>query len=337
MILVIFILGFAACSSEVQVEKFNEQNQTPEIIISDPPPVDNDNNNDVIALGLSISNIDIDSFTANITISNDENDNSAAQLFYCNETDSAGCDPLLFTPTSLIKTDNSFKLILSSLASPNDAGDILNIVVVVSDIDGVTNATLTTQLTLQALYKIHRSLAVGATTTLENGSGNDLTILAGVASFASDINIYTGIGDAIQYDRSGDTNIDSIMFITERVDNQTFKVQNADGTVPTDMAGADQDWDVFRAYTSLADAQSGNENAGININVKNFDSHTDGKDLVSGNLQWHIAAYMGSAPDTTSVVLDNWITSKTNFLKPTSCSKLKPLSLSQASSCNISS
>ncbi|MBT4789975.1 MAG: hypothetical protein HON90_00265 [Halobacteriovoraceae bacterium] len=329
MILVIFILGFAACSSEVQVEKFNEQNQTPEIIISDLPPVDNDNNNDVIALGLSISNIDIDSFTANITISNDENDNSAAQLFYCNETDSAGCDPLLFTPTSLIKTDNSFKLILSSLASPNDAGDILNIVVVVSDIDGVTNATLTTQLTLQALYKIHRSLAVGATTTLENGSGNDLTILAGVASFASDINIYTGIGDAIQYDRSGDTNIDSIMFITERVDNQTFKVQNADGTVPTDMAGADQDWDVFRAYTSLADAQSGNENAGININVKNFDSHTDGKDLVSGNLQWHIAAYMGSAPDTTSVVLDNWITSKTNFLRVYSPHLLSEVEISQ--------
>jgi len=164
--------------------------------------------------------------------------------------------------------------------------------------------------------RIYRSVGPGSTTALEEGTNNPMTIVGDTATFTDGLADNVGVGDAIQYDDDDDGDIDSsdsIVFIKERISNYQYKVQTAAGANPV-VVEQDTDWSLFRAYTSLANAESGDENDGIDDDLEAFESWTDGKDLVTSGEQWNIACYADAA-DTTAVTIDGWTTGANNYIK----------------------
>jgi len=169
--------------------------------------------------------------------------------------------------------------------------------------------------------KIYRSVGPSATTAITTGSSNEMTITGTTAQFQTALPTNVGVGDAIQYDDDNDGDIDtndSIAFIKERVNNKEYKLQTSTGGVPTQV-NKDTDWSLFRAYTSLNLAETGTENTGIDADLVNFDTWSDGKDISSGtgsNEQWNIACYAnGTTADSTIVDISGWTTDKDNFIK----------------------
>jgi len=168
----------------------------------------------------------------------------------------------------------------------------------------------------QTITSIYRSAGVGATSPLASGGSNALTISGSTASFNSDLPSNVGVGDALQYDSDNGGTIDSICFIHGRTDARHYTVKNAAGNPPTATSSPDNDWAIYRAYTSLYDAERGVENTGINDTVENFDTWSDGRDLVTNNEQWNIACYAnGTAADTTRVGIYDWTTAADNFIR----------------------
>ena len=119
-----------------------------------------------------------------------------------------------------------------------------------------------------------------------------------------------GVGDAIQYDADGNGSIDAVAFINGRTNSQTYTVKNKGGAAPTAVAG-DNDWAVYRAYTSLFNWEVQTENASINATVSDFDTSTD---LVSASSLMLVACYADGA-DATPVTIDGWITSASNYIQ----------------------
>ena len=145
----------------------------------------------------------------------------------------------------------------------------------------------------EAATAIYRSIGQNNTGVLASGGANALTISSGVATFASPLPDNIGVGDAIEYDL-GNIN-ENIFFIYGRADSQNYTIRLADGSIPADFA-ADQDWRIFRAYTSVANAQSFSENSGIGASVRNFDAFpapiwTAFFDMVARNEQRNWAFY----------------------------------------------
>ena len=166
--------------------------------------------------------------------------------------------------------------------------------------------------------QIYRSVSPEKTDALETGADNSLTIVGNTATFQRALADNIGVGDVIQYDDDNDGDIDSsdsLAFVTERISNFEFRISNASGAVPAQIIN-DNDWSLFRAYTSLANAENGDENTGIDSDLRNFDTWTGGKDLVTSKEQWNIACYANETiPDTTAVEVDGWTTGVQNFVK----------------------
>ncbi|KKP84865.1 MAG: MSHA biogenesis protein MshQ, partial [Candidatus Moranbacteria bacterium GW2011_GWF2_35_54] len=166
--------------------------------------------------------------------------------------------------------------------------------------------------------QIYRSVAPNKTDALETGAENALTIVGNVVTFQRALPDNAGVGDVIQYDDDGDGDIDasdSLAFITGRISNFEYTVSSSQGGLPVAVS-SDQDWSLFRAYTSLANAESGTENTGIDSDLRNFDTWSGGKDLVASKEQWNIACYAnGTTADTTAVDVDGWNTGVQNFVK----------------------
>lgn len=161
---------------------------------------------------------------------------------------------------------------------------------------------------------IFRSVQPVITSALATGSGNNLTISSGAATFANALPDTVGVGDAVQYDDDNDGDIDandSICFIHARTSSTVFTVKNAAGANPTDTAAADQDWSIFRAFTTLANWENGDENTGIDVDLRAFDAGT--RNIVTNNEQWNIACYRGR--DTVQLIQSGWTTGATNFVK----------------------
>ncbi len=166
---------------------------------------------------------------------------------------------------------------------------------------------------------IYRSVGPNKTTYLSRGNGSvGLTISGSTATFTSGRPNNVGVGDAIVYNSSN-----NIVFISGRTDSTHYTVQDADGTAPDTAASGDTGWYIYRAYTSLDDAESGIENTGIPSGLRNFDdwesggtaaSDDFGRDLVANNELWNIACY-GDAEDADSVDFNGWTTSASNYLK----------------------
>jgi hypothetical protein len=199
------------------------------------------------------------------------------------------------------------------------------------DIDGQTRAGTWDIGADEATENIYRSVGPSKTTALAVGTSNALTISDSTATFASGLPDNVGVGDALQYDDDGDSDIDaddSIVFIYSRTSSSTYEVKTASGAIPTAVAG-DTDWSLFRAYTSLAKAETGTENTGIDADLVNFDTWTLGKDISSStgsNEQWNIACYANeTTADTAAVTISGWTTTADNYIKiytPTASSEV---------------
>jgi hypothetical protein len=163
----------------------------------------------------------------------------------------------------------------------------------------------------EAPVEIFRSVGPGATTSL-NTDSRTVEISGSTATFSGAMPNNVGVGDVLQYQ------VDStyhLAFIQSRTSDTVYQIRKADGTAPT-ATPAGTAVSVFRAYTSLSNAEAGTENTGIESTVRNFDTWTGGRDLVSNNEQWNIACYAnGSTADTTAVSINGWTTGEHHYLK----------------------
>ncbi len=163
----------------------------------------------------------------------------------------------------------------------------------------------------EAIFRIYRSIAPNKTNELDYGrTGRSLTMTATSVAFSADVPDNVGVGDVIVYNASS-----SLAFITGRNSATSFTVESATGT-PVRVQSSTIAWAIYRAYTSLSNAEAGTENTGIPAGVRNFDTWTDGKDIASSSEQWNIATYAnGTTTDTGYTVIDDWTTAPQNYLK----------------------
>lgn len=153
---------------------------------------------------------------------------------------------------------------------------------------------------------IYRSVQPGVTAAIGTGTGT-LTISGSTATFSVSQPDSVGVGDAIQYDSDGNSSIDAICFIHGRTSGTEYTVKNAAGAEPTAVTG-DEDWDIFRAYTSAQNVDSGTENSGIDVAVRAFDGGN--RNIITANEIWNVACYPGT---DGSFQFDGWTTSPTNY------------------------
>ncbi|MBT4763153.1 MAG: hypothetical protein HOO06_15780 [Bdellovibrionaceae bacterium] len=182
--------------------------------------------------------------------------------------------------------------------------------------------------TVSNALKIYRSVGPANTVTLQAGAGIDLTIVNSTATFSTPLPDSVGIGDIIQYDAdndgpndgsSGDVNHDALAVIHGRTSSTVYTVKSIDGSTPTATAGGtDQDWDIFRAYTSLLNAETGTENTAFKDSLENFDTWTGGKDLskaTGSHEQWNITLYADEVDMVNEVMITGWETTAENYIK----------------------
>lgn len=179
-----------------------------------------------------------------------------------------------------------------------------------------------------AVTPIYRSVGPGDTSAIATGVGNNLTISGSTATFTTALPNNIGIGDVIQYDSDSNGSVDALAFIFGRNSSTVYLVKKADGTIPISVTG-DADWSVYRAYTSLYDAEAANENVGISATLRNFDAWSLGKDLVASNEQWNIVCYRGTSVDTKSVDFNGWNTSTQHYLRVFTPVKTTEVGMSQ--------
>ncbi len=176
--------------------------------------------------------------------------------------------------------------------------------------DGGNNRTLIYN--DSSIATIYRSVGPGNTAALATGGSNALVVANQLATFGSGLANNIGVGDALQYDANADGTVDSLAFITGRLDSTHYKITDAVGATPKSTTNATQIWAVYRAYTSLSNADSGTENTGIAVGLRNFDGGN--RDCVANNEQWNIACY-GDGADTTGVVWNGWTLDSTHYVR----------------------
>jgi len=174
----------------------------------------------------------------------------------------------------------------------------------------------------EAAEKIYRSVGPSASSALEMGTPggfgaiNEMSISGTAATFDLALGNDVGVGDVIQYDSNNNGTIDSVCFIHGRTDSTHYTIKNSAGGTPTATSAADNDWSIYRAYTSLYNAESGNENDSLDDAVESFESWSGGKDIEASNEQWNIACYAnGTTADTTAVTIYGWTTGENNYIK----------------------
>lgn len=184
------------------------------------------------------------------------------------------------------------------------------------------------------IYRSVGPLNIGA---LASGGANTISILNSTATFDSDLPLNVGSGDVIQYDADNDGDYDNIAFIYARLRPNKYYIQSAGGGASLPTSANSQNWKIYRAYTSLNEAQNGVENVGLLSGVTcevscaalaNFDSRTTGINLVSANVTFNFVTY-ADAIDTTNVDISNWITDNTRYVKIYAPSKNSEVGVSQ--------
>lgn len=163
-------------------------------------------------------------------------------------------------------------------------------------------------LSLAAQTPIYRSVQPGVTTAIGTGPGT-LTISGSTATFSVSQPDSIGVGDAIQYDSDGNSSIDAIAFIHGRTSSTVYTVASAAGGTPTAVTG-DEDWSIFRAYTSAQNMDDGTENTGIDDAIENFDGGN--RNTITATEIWHIAMYPGTDGSWQHA---GWTTSPTYYVE----------------------
>ena len=160
---------------------------------------------------------------------------------------------------------------------------------------------------------IYRSVGPSNTSPLASSTGQTLTINNDTATFSQGLPDNIGVGDVIVYNSNGTTTQNTLAFIHQRISSTQYTVKDKYGNTPLSTSNS-TNWKIYRAYTSLSNAEAGTENTGIPANLRNFDTWSGGKNLASSTEQWNIACY-GDATDTTAVTIDGWTTTASNYIK----------------------
>ncbi len=188
------------------------------------------------------------------------------------------------------------------------------------DIDGSARPSATSSLAWdigadQTARKIYRSVGPFNTSSLADYVGEGvMTLTATSATFAIALPDNVGVGDVIQYDSDNTGGVDTLAFIHGRASSTEYSIRDKNGEYINVASTTITTWGLYRAYTSLFNAEAGTENTGLDDALENFDSWSDGRDLISGNEQWNIALY-GDNPDTTVTRFTDWLSSIQNYLK----------------------
>lgn len=161
---------------------------------------------------------------------------------------------------------------------------------------------------LQAQAYIFRSVQPAATDTLSRSSvSNTLTISkddgVAYAVFSSAQPDTIGVGDCIVYKANSKT-----AFITARASATRYRITDSLGVVTAVLAtSAETDWEIYRAYTGMADIDGAAENTSIPSGIRNFDGSGDLN--LSTLVQWrYYAFYRGVETITSPILIDGWTT-----------------------------
>ncbi|MFA4873676.1 MAG: hypothetical protein WC659_07170, partial [Patescibacteria group bacterium] len=276
----------------------------------------------------------------NLSYSNDDNyygtfnASSTNNLSGPTQTDAPGLNPQNAKTVNFVSTSTADFHLADTDTSAKGAGvNLYNDanINVTNDIDSAARPPANVGLNFdigadQTAVKIYRSIAPGSSAALTTGATNALTISSStsLATFATALADNIGVGDVIIYNTGGTAT--GTAFIHGRSSSTVYTVKTASGTAPTAVS-ADTSWSIYRAYTTLANAEAGTENTGIvNTAIRNFDAWSGGADLVASNTQWNIAAYAnGATADTAAVTISGWTTGQQNFIKiytPTATSEV---------------
>jgi hypothetical protein len=95
------------------------------------------------------------------------------------------------------------------------------------------------------------------------------------------------------------------------VSSTEYTVKDKNGNAPTAVT-SDNNWAIYRAYTSLSNWQSQTENPNITEPAEN--DVNPNPDLVSAGTIMMVACY-GDGEDTNSVVINSWTTGPDNYIK----------------------
>ncbi|NCB43847.1 MAG: hypothetical protein EOM59_14705 [Clostridia bacterium] len=180
--------------------------------------------------------------------------------------------------------------------------------------------------------QIYRSVGPSKTDTLDNDTSHskNVTLTGGVATFSAPLPDNVGVGDVVIIDTDNDeaiTSADTLLFISKRNSSTSYQLQTHTGATPSDITINDT-YQIYRAHTSLANAESGTINS--TLSGLGFTFNGGDRDLVANNEQWNIACYAnGTTADTTSVTVDGWITGENNFIKIYTPVRLNEVGVSQ--------
>ncbi|MGD9314204.1 MAG: hypothetical protein PVI96_14900 [Desulfobacterales bacterium] len=254
----------------------------------------------------------------NVSVTTTVNNNWVVDVVTVRDETGSNSDPAISADGSQTERFNrshpgSDFAITSGMATkgPNSSGSVTMEwdISVTSDKETAIAAVSLKPSTTITLYR-----SVGTTATaLASGSGNALTISGSTATFGSALADKIGVGDVIQYDSDGNDSIDAIAFIHGRTNSQTYTVKDKDGATPTAVIG-DNDWAIYRAYTSLANWEQLDENDTIDNAVEDFDQ-SGRLDLTSGSGFIMKVACYGDGEDTTAVTVGGWTTDADNYIK----------------------
>lgn len=165
---------------------------------------------------------------------------------------------------------------------------------------------------------VYRSMGFNSTSALQTDNSTiDFDIVDNVITFSEDISTNVGIGDIIQYDFDSNTIIDTsdkLAVIYGRFSKSSFAVKSITGQSLSNISGV-LTWSIFRAYTSFSNADAGIENTGIDTDLVDFDTHSQGEDLVSVDVVWNVALYADSNEIQDRTVIEGWTTDSSHYLR----------------------
>jgi len=241
-----------------------------------------------------------------------------------NLNDSPGTNPQNSKTVNFISTTSGsedFHLASTDTSARNFGADLSadTSFAFATDIDGNARNSAITVWDIgadEAATQIFRSVAPGATGLLASDSShaNTITLTSGTATFSAALPDNIGVGDAVLIDTGGTDQAidasDTLIFIRSRTDSTHYALRTQTGATPADITVNDT-YQIYRAYTSLANAESGTKNTNIPISFNGGD-----RDLVVNNEEWNIACYAnGTTADTTAVPVSGWLTNMTHYIK----------------------
>jgi hypothetical protein len=167
----------------------------------------------------------------------------------------------------------------------------------------------------EAATQIFRSVAPSATAVLESDTSHarTVTLTSGVATFSNALSDTIGVGDAVLIDTGGTDQAidasDTLLFISGRNSSTSYNLQTNNGSVPSNIASNDT-YQIYRAYTSIANAEEGTKNTSIPIAFNGGN-----RNIFTNNEQWNIACYANGTTADARAVVSGWTTGTNNYIK----------------------